>query len=131
MCAQVAGNLSYLSSTCLCEAQVDAETISRFAYPCCRRGGECCPLSRRGTVRQGCCSQSVVAAWLARTIRHGGEDLQYYTRTSWWDQKWNVMRGSHQEALRLASQWRLNSSVSGLTFYRFRREQRLRRYVPA
>jgi len=38
--------------------EVSADTIAGHAYPCCKRGGECCLLLRN------CCSQQAVTDWL-------------------------------------------------------------------
>jgi len=59
---------------------VTNETIEHLAFPCCARGGECCPQGRRGAV---CCSPKLVHAWLAHYTGVGGHDLQYYTRSQW------------------------------------------------
>ena len=55
---------------------VDAASIFEYAFPCCRRGGACCPFSQ-----PGCCSHWRVGEWLARTARAGVEDTRDYTRT--------------------------------------------------
>lgn len=94
---------------------VDASSIEQFAFPCCRRGAECCSDAR-------CCSHTSVQRFLHRAVVRGGEDLQYYTRTTWYDGKWLRVLPTYEQMLRLQRQWR-NRSVeeAGFSYFRFRR----------
>jgi hypothetical protein len=56
---------------------VDATTISAHAFPCCARGGACCP------GHQHCCTHWAVEQWM----RHSGADLQWFTRNRWYEQR--------------------------------------------
>ncbi|KAL1510234.1 hypothetical protein AB1Y20_006560 [Prymnesium parvum] len=87
---------------------VTAETIGGFAYPCCRLGEPCCPSSYH------CCSHNLVNKWLNSIVRQGGADLQWSTRTSWYDQQMHVFR---PEMLRIQEEERTrNVSEAGLSF---------------
>ena len=68
---------------------VDATTVHSHAFPCCARGGVCCPTPRT------CCTHWQVEQWLRRTNADGGADLQYFTRTRWYEQQgtgWKPVR---------------------------------------
>jgi len=93
---------------------VTNETISEHAFPCCKRGGACCPLVGPGGSASYCCSLSRVHKWMNRVVRRGGEDLQWSTRTTWYDQHWHILwpglfEIQQQERLR-------NASTAGLSF---------------
>ena len=71
---------------------VNASTIGSFAFPCCRAGGECCPRHLRGGF---CCSHGMVDAWLGKRVNASyGDELQYFTRTRWYDQHHRVFRSA-------------------------------------
>jgi hypothetical protein len=70
---------------------VNASTLSQHAFPCCARGAECCPIGRRGHTRS-CCSHGAVHKWLNRVVQHGGADLQWSTRTTWYDQHRHIFQ---------------------------------------
>lgn len=96
---------------------VDADSIDQFAYPCCRRGGECC----KG--RAHCCSHAAVQRFFSRALAHGGDDLQYFSRTTWYDSKWLRVLPDFAPMLRLQRQWRNRSIESaGFSYFRFRKE---------
>ena len=44
---------------------VDATNVTQYAYPCCVRGGECCPNGQRSE----CCTTESVALWLHKRGR--------------------------------------------------------------
>ena len=104
---------------------VEAATITSFAFPCCAPGGACCPYRKPGSTRlaPGCCRHGPVHKWMNGVLKaSGGTDLQYYTRTGWYDQKWNTPRVGQRfdDALALVRQWRNRSLESaGFSFYDF------------
>ena len=69
---------------------VGSRDVLQYAFPCCAAGAACCP--RGKSIGAQCCSQGRVHRWLNRIIRNGGEDVQRFTRTSWYDQEWNRWR---------------------------------------
>jgi len=84
---------------------VNVSTLPHMAFPCCARGAECCPVEGGGKT-PGCCSHARVHGWLSRTVRRGGADLVWFTRTTWYDQRWHVWRRS-KELLHLQQElWR-------------------------
>jgi FkbM family methyltransferase len=68
---------------------VDSNTIMDFAYPCCARGGPCCPIMDGGRT-PSCCSHWRVSQWMTRVLNRGGADLQWGSRTTWYDQQYWV-----------------------------------------
>lgn len=62
---------------------VDEDTVNQTAFPCCADGGACCPNPGAFT----CCSHQAVHSWMAAAIREGSADLQFTTRTRWYDQE--------------------------------------------
>ena len=69
--------------------------------------------------------------FLSRALTRGGADLQFYTRTTWYDAKWMRVLPSFEPMLRLQRQSR-NRSVAqaGFSYFRFRKG-RGGRYEPA
>jgi FkbM family methyltransferase len=59
-------------------------SVFEYAFPCCRRGGACCPLDRRGRAR-GCCSHWRVDGWVRERQRGGSEDVRDFSRTRWYE----------------------------------------------
>ena len=78
---------------------VDASTIEDYAYPCCRRGGECCGGGKP------CCSHTRVSAYLSRAARDGAVEV-FSTRTPWWYQKWGQILPTHALQLKVQRAWR-------------------------
>ena len=68
---------------------VNASTLHRFAFPCCAHGGACCPADARNKTH-ACCSHHRVSQWLDGVVAHGGADLQWFTRTTWYDEHWHT-----------------------------------------
>lgn len=79
---------------------VSAETIGQHAFPCCVRGGECCPAGGRD-----CCAHYRVDRWLRQSGGDHGGDLQWFTRHTWYDQSW-LRFGRADEMLLLQQQVR-------------------------
>lgn len=77
---------------------VDAATIGEYAFPCCRRGRECCP-----AVGGGCCAHYRVHAWMNSALRNGSLDLggSYFTRSTWYDNSQLVFK-THGAMMRMA-----------------------------
>ena len=98
---------------------ITADTVQDFAYPCCRLGGVCCPTP------QHCCSHNLVHQWMKSVVQHGGADLQWYARTTWYDQYQHVfrpeMKASQQEMRRR------NASDSGFSYNTALQAKRRRR----
>ena len=76
---------------------VDAHNIGSLAFPCCRRGGACCPYrdpDRRGRIGK-CCTHWQVHTWLNGPLRNGSADpramvhMQWYTRVRWYEQRYH------------------------------------------
>ncbi|KAL3893083.1 MAG: hypothetical protein SGPRY_014490, partial [Prymnesium sp.] len=84
------------------------DNINEFAYPCCRSGGACCPDAYH------CCSHALVSQWLNSVIRSGGADLQWYSRTSWYDQHQHTFRSELFDAQE--EERRRNISTAGMSF---------------
>ena len=97
---------------------VTPENIQDLAYPCCRPGDVCCPNKWR------CCSHGLVHQWLSSVIQKGGHDLQWYTRTSWYDAYKHTFR---PEMLEVQEEERTrNASAAGLSFNRVKMTARAR-----
>ena len=84
---------------------VDASTIHQFAFPCCVKGRACCPAERRYAE---CCAHYRVSEWMSDVLNHGGADLQWGTRATWYDQRlwvWGpqLAHVQHQEMTRNTS----------------------------
>jgi FkbM family methyltransferase len=95
---------------------VDTTSIKHHAFPCCVRGGECCPAGR-GPKRlwPGCCSHAHVHRWLSRQIATGGQDVSWFTKTRWFDHEHFVyMQHSRLHAVHL-SELRKAGNDSGLS----------------
>ena len=85
---------------------VDEHTIHKYAFPCCKLGGACCPLENGRYPH--CCAHFRVSQWMTSVLNSGGSDLQWGTRTTWYDQQWHVFGPNlqaiqHQELERNAS----------------------------
>jgi len=100
---------------------VEAETISGLAFPCCRRGEECCPVDPGGRRRE-CCTHAKVHQWMQRIVREGGSDLQFVTRTTWYDQKWATLTPASHRVQRQLQNRSLESA--GLSYLRIARAGR-------
>ena len=83
---------------------VNASTLPRMAFPCCARGAECCPIDAANRT-PACCSHARVHGWLRRVVRHGGADLQWYTRLTWYDQHFHVFRRGRELANLQQEMW--------------------------
>ena len=83
---------------------VNASTLPHMAFPCCARGAECCPIDAAGRT-PACCSHARVHGWLRRVVRHGGADLQWYTRLTWYDQHFHVFRRGRELANLQQEMW--------------------------
>ena len=92
---------------------VNANTILKFAFPCCARGRECCP----GPDHRYCCTHWRVHMYLNRVITSGGEDIQRFTRTSWYDEKWHVWGAHGSVHVRKQVAESLANNVSRSGFY--------------
>ena len=98
---------------------VDAKSILWHAFPCCARGGACCPPGR-GPKRlwPGCCSHGRVHEWLSQQIATGGTDVRWFAATRWYDQghftyrKHSVLHALHTRELRR----KVNNSGLSLAF---------------
>lgn len=94
-------NTAYMGNTLL---PVSSRTILLHAFPCCKKGGDCCPVGARGS----CCSHWRVSAWITSVVQHGGADLQWFTRRRWYDQNFRPQlrspreQGNHLRLLRRA-----------------------------
>ena len=64
---------------------VQAESLAQHAFPCCERGRECCSVSKDGRAKD-CCAHYKVHDWMRAAMRNGSDDLQWYTRHTWYDQ---------------------------------------------
>lgn len=90
---------------------VDASTITDFAFPCCAQGRACCPYERGRT--SSCCSHWRVSQWMESAIARGGADVQWGTRTTWYDQQYwmwgpQLAHLQHQEMRRNQSGFSYN-----------------------
>lgn len=93
---------------------VNASTLPQHAFPCCVRGGECCPVDRKGAVHS-CCSHGLVHKWMNRAVRGGGADLQWFTRTTWYDQHFHVFQRAKALLHHQHEEW-AGRSISGVGF---------------
>ena len=93
---------------------VTASTLHRHAFPCCARGAVCCPTDTHGRIRD-CCSHARVHRWLKQTVAHGGADLQWFTRNTWYDQHWHTW-GRVKSLLHTQQEIWARGNQSGLSY---------------
>ena len=88
---------------------VTPRTIASFAFPCCRRGGECCPVGPSGKLaRNTCCMHWKVHEWLREALQLGLDDTRRFTRTTWYDEKW-LQFAAHGSA---AQRWQVEAVLA-------------------
>ena len=71
---------------------VNANSIVSHAFPCCVRGGECCPADGQKRAAS-CCFHWRVQQWMNRTLWHVSPEenlIMSSTRSSWYDQPWRT-----------------------------------------
>ena len=96
---------------------VNSSTISKHGFPCCLRGGKCCPTDTQGRLRGQCCSHGAVHMWMSEVVRNGGADLQWSTRTTWYDQhRYRFQRAPYLLHYQEQVRERLTTSGTGFTF---------------
>ena len=102
---------------------VNSSTISQHGFPCCLRGGKCCPTNAQGRLVGHCCSHGAVHVWMTEVVRKGGADLQWFTRTTWYDQhRYRFQRASNllhyqQEVRARGTGFTFNTNPPGLMRY--------------
>lgn len=68
-------------------------SIFEVVWPCCAKGGECCPGD--DVHRKDCCSEGLVLAWAKRNNVQPAARLGWKTGRKWFD-KWHYRLGQRQ-----------------------------------